>query len=64
MAVTDGFGFPVSTDESGLGTKFWHKGNIHVELVLLALRLEHEFGIKLTLLLAHQTSKYVQYMFI
>lgn len=46
MAVTDGFGFPVSTDESGLGTKFWHKGNIHVELVLLALRLEHEFGIK------------------
>lgn len=25
MAVMDGFGFPMSSDVSGLGTKFWHK---------------------------------------
>lgn len=49
MAVVYGFGFPVCTEVSGLGTKIWSKHKIHMGLILLALRLKHEFGIYLSL---------------
>lgn len=52
MAVMDGFGFLVSRDVSELRIKFCHTKKVHLELVLLALELEHEFNIILTLLLA------------
>lgn len=41
--VMDSFGFPVSTDVLGLGTKFCHKKKFHIKLFLLALMLKHEF---------------------
>lgn len=49
MAVMHDFGFPVCTEVSGLGMKIWHKKKIHMDLILLSLKLKHEFGIYLTL---------------
>lgn len=42
------FGFPVCREVSGLG-KIWHKKRVHMDLIHLALRLKHEFGIYLSL---------------